>query len=65
MPKTALAGVKLAASFARFRTSTARFNEERVLSRPFDRCGMPTIVETQWSSREMTLCGGCEEGSEP
>jgi len=34
-PKTALAGVTLAASFARFRASMATFNEEMVPSRPF------------------------------
>ena len=36
-PKTALAGVMLESSFARFRASIAIFSEERTASRPFGR----------------------------
>ena len=36
VPKTALAGVVFEASFARFRTSMAAFNEDVTLSLPFD-----------------------------
>jgi len=36
-PKTALAGVILETSFARFMVSMATFNEESVPSRPFGR----------------------------
>jgi len=46
-PKTALAGVMLEISFARFMASIAIFNEERFLSFPSDRWGLVSIVETQ------------------
>jgi hypothetical protein len=65
-PKTALAGVILESSFARFKASMAAFNDEIVLSRPLGRWDSASMVETQVVARE--VCGvkleGCEEGSE-
>ena len=46
-PKTALAGVTLETSFARFMVSMAMFNEVRVLSRPLGRWGLAAIVGTK------------------
>ena len=44
MPKTALAGVMLEISFARFSVSTATFNTESVPSRPSRRRVIEVIV---------------------
>jgi len=54
-PKTALAGVMLEISFARFMASMAMFNEEMVPSRPFDRWGLASIVETRCGGKNMVL----------
>jgi len=64
-PKTAVAGAKLAASFARSRTSIAMFNEERTLSRPFGGWDLADIVETRRGGGRVVLRVGCEEGHEP
>ena len=45
VPKTALAGVILETSFARFIAPTAVSKEERTPSRRFDRWGFVTIVD--------------------
>jgi len=56
-PKTALAGVIVETSFARFMTSIAIFKEERVPSRPFDGWGLVSIsiVGTQGSGEDTAL----------
>ena len=51
-PKTALAGVILATSFARFIASIARFSEEMVPSRPFSRRDLASIVQTRRSGKK-------------
>jgi len=52
VPKAALAGVMLEASFARLRKSMATFSEERALPRPFGRWDLAAMVGMQ---------GGCEK----
>ena len=47
VPKTALAGVMLEISFARFRASMAILSEERTASRPFGRWDLVAIVGTR------------------
>ena len=65
-PKTALAGVALETSFARFMASIAAFNKERVLSRRFCRLGpFGSMVESRGSSEKAVCCAGCAEGPEP
>ena len=54
-PKTALAGVILETSFARFMASMAIFNEERAPSRPFGRLSFASIVGTQGSGENTVL----------
>ena len=49
VPKTALAGVTLESSLARFRASMAIFGEERTASRPFGRWDLVVIVKTKGS----------------
>ena len=63
-PKTALAGVILETSFARFMASMAMFNEERVPSRPFGRWVLAAIVEKTWR-REHGLMRGRGAENEP
>ena len=64
--KTTLAsGMLKAASFAVFNPSIAKFNEERVLPRPFDRWDPSAIVKVQGSCERVVQRGGREEGSEP
>jgi len=46
VPNTALAGKIPHISFARFRASMDTFNEVRVLSRPFGRWDLGSMVET-------------------
>jgi hypothetical protein len=53
-PKTALAGVMLETSFARFMASIAMFNDERVTSRR--RWDFASMVETRGSCEKR--CGG-------
>ena len=50
-PKTALAGVILESSFARFKASINAFSAEIVLSRPLGRWDLASMVGTR---------GGCE-----
>ena len=64
-PKTALAGVMLDISFARFMASMAIFNEERVPSCPFGRWALVAIVGTQGSDENTVLRAVCEEESRP
>ena len=52
-PNTALAGVILETSFARFMASMAMFNEEMAPSRPFGRWGLASMVETQRGDENM------------
>ena len=65
-PKTALAGVALDISFARFVASMAAFSKERALSRRWACClESVSMVENQ-GSWEITVWGaGCAEGPEP
>ena len=60
-PKTALAGVILDTSFARFITSMATFNNERASSGRFCRGESASMVK----SRETVRQAGCENGSKP
>ena len=64
MPKTALAGVMLEISFARFMASMAIPNEEMAPSRPFCRWDLASIVKTQ-RGEKTSLRAGCEKGTEP
>ena len=54
-PKTALAGVMLATSFARFMASIATFNAEMVPSRPFGRSGVAAMVEPKRGGKKTVL----------
>jgi len=54
-PKTALAGVILETSFARFMASMAMFNEEMVPSCPFGCWGLAAIIEMQRGGEGMVL----------
>jgi len=60
-PKTALAGVMLESSLARFRPSMATSNEERIPSRPLRRWDLSVMVENEKAMR----CEGCKGESEP
>ena len=62
-PKTALAGVMLETSFARFMASMATFNEERVPARLFDRWNFASMVQSQCGDKMTVTAGraGCEE----
>ena len=53
-PKTALAGVALEISFARFEASMSTFKAERIPSRSFGRWEFVAIVETR-GSREKAV----------
>ena len=64
-PKTALAGVMLESSLARFRASMAIFREERAESRPFGRWDLVAIVEIQRSGEKAGRCVRREEESGP
>ena len=64
-PKTALAGVTLESSFARFNASMDAFNTRIVPSRPLGRWDSASMVETRGSGEGTVQCEGCEEGSEP
>ena len=64
-PKTALAGVILETSFARFTASIAIFNKERASSRRFCRWESASMVETRGSWEKTALHVGCAEGPEP
>ena len=60
-PKTALAGVALEISFARFKASIATFKEERRPSRVFDSWGLVAIVEVGFGC-EWTVQRASHEG---
>ena len=62
-PKTALAGVMLETSFARFMASTAAFSKGMALSWRFVRWGLVTMVETGGSC-ESDVGTGRAEGPE-
>ena len=64
-PKTALAGVMLETSFARFRVSMATFSKERAPSRPFGRWDLAAMVEMQDSWEKAVRRVSCEEEPEP
>ena len=66
-PKTALAGVMLETSFARFMASMARFNEESVPSRPFCFCrwDWASIVEPRRSGERWSCVEAVREGPNP
>ena len=64
-PKTALAGVILEISFARFKASMAIFNAEIAPSRPLGRWDLGSMVETGGNCERTVRREGCEEGSEP
>ena len=64
-PKTALAGVTLESSFARFSPSMATLSEERTPSRPLGRWGLVVIVENQGGCEKVILRADCEEESGP
>ena len=62
-PKTALAGVTLEISFARFIASMDTFNVERRPLRPLGRCEFVAIVKTGGRCREKAWQRGCGEES--
>ena len=64
-PKTALAGVKLEASFATFRVSMSTFSAERTRSRAFGRWELVAMIETQGSREKAVWRAGCEERPGP
>jgi len=64
-PKTALAGVMLETSFARFMASMAMFNEVRVPSRLLGRWGLAAIVGTQSVGEKTVLREDTRKGSRP
>ena len=64
-PKTALAGVILEISFARFEASIATFSEERTPPRPFGRWDLISMTQSKGSRENKTRGGGCERGCEP
>ena len=64
-PKTALAGVIVEISFARFMASMAIFNEEIVPSGPFGRWGLASIVETQRGGENTVVRGAVRKGPSP
>ena len=65
VPKTALAGVMLDASFARFKASTATFNAVIVPSRSLGRWDPAFMVETRGCGERTVQRGGREEDLEP
>ena len=64
-PKTALAGVILESSFARFKASMAAFNAGIMLSRPLSRWGSASMVRTRGSCNRTVWRECCEEDSKP
>ena len=64
-PKTALAGVILESSFARFKTSMDPFNAEIAPSRPFGRRDSISMAETRDGCERTVQREGLEEGLEP
>ena len=62
-PKTALAGVALETSFARFMASIAAFNSETAPSRR--RWELASMVETGGSCEKTAWRAGCEKMPKP
>ena len=60
-PKTALAGVMLDISFARFKASMATFNADIAPSRSLGRWDPAFMVETRGSGERIVQGGGYEE----
>ena len=65
MPNTALAGVALETSLARFMASMAAFSKERVFSWRFGRWGFGSMVGGRDSGEGMVWHTGCAERPEP
>jgi len=65
VPKTALAGVTLETSFARFRASMAIFSEERAPPCPLGRWESVAMVEIPGRYEDAMRREGCEEEPEP
>ena len=63
VPKTALAGVMLETSFARFIASMATFSEEIVPPRSFGRWDIASMIDAPNSSGCGGRCGRCDGGS--
>jgi hypothetical protein len=59
-PNAALAGAMSTMSFARFMASMAIFNEERTLSRLFDRGEFASMVETGGRCGKTVRRAGCD-----
>ena len=64
-PKTALAGVMLESSLARFKTSMDPFKAEIALSRPFGRRDSISMVETRGGRERAVRRGGVKKVSDP
>jgi len=64
-PKTALAGVMLDISFARFRVSMVTFSVEMTPFRPFGRWEFVAIVESRGRCEEDAWNTGWKEEPEP
>jgi len=64
-PKTALAGVIVEISFARFKVWMATFNEERVPSRPFGFCELLAMTQSKRGCEKTMRGRGCEQGRKP
>ena len=60
VPKTALAGVALEISFARFKPSIAKFKRGRARSPRFGRSDLGAIVEPGGSWEKVVWWNGCE-----
>ena len=64
-PKTALAGVMLEISFARFEASIATFSEERTPPRPFGRCDLISMTQVKAVARTRREVEGVNEDANP
>ena len=64
-PKTALAGVMLEISFARFVASMATSSEERTLPRPFGRWELLSMNRTKAVARERCKVGVARLNANP
>ena len=65
VPKTALAGVTLENSLARFRASTAAFSKDRAPSRCFGRWGFVAMVWTRGSCKRAVRCEAVRKNPNP
>ena len=64
-PKTAVAGVILESSFARFKASMTTFSAEMVLSRSLGRWEPAFMVGTEGNCERAARREDCKEGFEP